>query len=1169
MARRSSSSRWSRPATGKQIAALKAHGDYDGKYYSMGRASQAIGGSSTGGRRSSSGSSGGSGFAAAGPTGSGLLSRLFGSAANLDSLLLPALGPALRSPLASSGAGPTDLLSQLLGVPDDLDSLVRVAMGETDSAGSGSPSDDDPVESVSFTVRTDDSDSSEHRIVVEAEVVRDSAFDGKPSLQVRFVGAGESGAGLTGSQDARMDAPRSILGYRPTWTPVLVRAPEELAEQMRVHWRDAVDELDAGVDPRMTTFLAGSKETEAALAVLHSGQTPTSKFVLLQGLLDPGGPIQFQGLDLDAATFAEQIRKAIEGDDAALSWLEAVKREQVLTSFAEVTGTSLAAQADFRLTRWSEQSDELIEAITMHADDAEFEFSAIRLVLTSRADLDERLAENRAKVAETRESNPEHADLMDSTWDKFESSIRGTPPEYGLLEDWFFEETRAYLTARFRQSLPGQFAAALTPPSGEVSAHAALLGETRRLADESSTDLNDYRDEPDSADHARRAIGTEWFRESSSASTDLRRRERIVQAVRGAITGAEEAGDDDLGTLVIAQEVLAYARWKIAGIRARKQLQEVERHSQAAAERSQAAQQRSGDAQQRDHAARKNADAARKLEQLVQSHAEAMSRSTGLISLPDPFSKSEAQARIEQAKEWEAAASAWLAAAEDRERWAAGEAEQAATPTVLEQLKAEHDAAVAEQSNAKAERHAAQEQQQALRADLGVVIEASARFEELISPVREENLRRVQAAEERQRQEMARQAEANRQRAEEQQSKHAAERARQDAENRRQEEKNRQQQERARTAKEAIAPERERLLSLPASAPAWRRKTLADTRASLEQTILNLQDGIAAPLIPPRTRSTTWPSMLSIRERYMGTVKKLTDYGAFVSLPAGADGLLRQPDASTTLSVGQVVIVEITDMPYGKPIALTLVTDIPSGSTGSEAMSRRGRVDWSKNSRDWRAYALIAAAGMAIFGVVMLIMMQSWKAGPYADAKELFAAGDYEAAAAAFDELGSYGGWSGPQADTLAAVSDVASTLDGTAWCAKSNDAAPGESCLTLTFGPHSDEALTVTVTFTNRNGTASGSREYITHSHSQDMYVLGDVSAGFNDRDDGVPGSMASKLGIMFPDGTKESRLDCNDCEEVRDADYVLTIEERPLDEYGDYYDPFGTHKSTTYVMK
>ena len=805
----------------------------------------------------------------------------------------------------------------------------------------------------------------------------------------------------------------------------------------------------------------------------------------------------------------------------------------------------------------------------MKADNAGFEFSLIRSILTSRAGIQERIAESRANAAEARESNPEHADLMDSTWDKFEKSIGNTPAEYGLLEDWFFEETRAYLTARFRQSLPGLFAAALTPPSGEGGAHAALLEETRRLADESSTDLNDYLDEPDSASNVGRGISTAWFRESSSMSTDLHRRERIVQAVRRAITEAEAARDDDLGTLVVAQEVLGYAHWKRDEIRAGKQTQEVERQRMAAAQRSKAAQQRADAAKLRDESARENADTARNVEQLVQTLAEAMSRSTSLIDLPDPFPESEAQARIEDAKEWEAAASAWLAAAEERERWAASEEEQAATPGVREQLRAERDAAVAEQSDAKAERQAAREQQQAAHTDLILFTEARARFEELIRPAREENLRRVQAAEERQRQETARQAEANRKRAVEQRKKQAVERERQEAANQRQEENNRRQQDRARAAKAAIGPELERLRGLPDSAPAWRRKALAATRTSLEQTILELQAGIVAPLVPPRTKSTTWPNMLSRTERYLGTVKKLTDYGAFVALPAGADGLLRWSDASATLSPGELVIVEIIDMPYGKPIVLARVADVPSGSRDAGEPGGRGRIDWGKNSHDWRAYAIAAGVCLALVGIFVLIMVQPWKAGRYAAAKELFAAGDYEAATAAFDELGSYGGWSGPQADTLAAVSDVASTLDGSVWCAEASDVVRSRSCLTLTFDPHSDEALAVTVVFTNRNGSPTGSRQYVTHSHSEDMYVLGDVTAGFNDEDDGVPGRMASKLGLMFPEGTKESRLDCNDCESSRGAEFVLTIEERPLDEYGDYYDPFGSHTSTTYVPK
>jgi ribosomal protein S1 len=66
--------------------------------------------------------------------------------------------------------------------------------------------------------------------------------------------------------------------------------------------------------------------------------------------------------------------------------------------------------------------------------------------------------------------------------------------------------------------------------------------------------------------------------------------------------------------------------------------------------------------------------------------------------------------------------------------------------------------------------------------------------------------------------------------------------------------------------------------------------------------------------------------MLSRTERYLGTVKKLADYGAFVSFPAGADGLLRGSEAGNSLSLGEFVIVEIVDMPYGKPIALTRIS---------------------------------------------------------------------------------------------------------------------------------------------------------------------------------------------------------------------------------------------------
>lgn len=163
MARQSSSGRWSRSATGKQIAALKSHGNYDGKYYSMGRASQTIGrsiGSGSGaGPRPGSGGGGG---------------EKYSYPSSVTSAYLPA-----------------SFLAQLLGVPDDLDTLLSVARSLSPSP---TPRDnDDAVESVVFTVSSDESDPAESRIVFEATVVRDSSFAGEPSLEVRFASNVEFG----------------------------------------------------------------------------------------------------------------------------------------------------------------------------------------------------------------------------------------------------------------------------------------------------------------------------------------------------------------------------------------------------------------------------------------------------------------------------------------------------------------------------------------------------------------------------------------------------------------------------------------------------------------------------------------------------------------------------------------------------------------------------------------------------------------------------------------------------------------------------------------------------------------------------------------------------------------------------------------------------------------
>lgn len=939
MARRSTSSRWSRPATGKQIAALKGKGSYDGRYYSMGRASRAIGGlagsSSTTGRRSSSNPSSRAAGAPMNTSGLGppsLLSRLIGEANDLDSLLQSTLGNGSGSPLGSSGSGPRDLLRQLLGVPDDLDSLVQVALGQSALEGSDPASLDDPVESVSFTLRSDDSDPSAPRVIVETKVVHDSAFEGNPSLKVRFVADSDPGGERASDHSRGPVGSRSTLGYRPAWTPVLVHTAEDLAEQMRAHWAAAGGELDEGADPRMSTFLAGMTGMEAALAVLNSSQSSASRLVLLQGLLDPEGPIHFRGLGLDATTVAEQIRMAHEGDEAALGWLEEIQLEQVLTSFAEVTGTSLAAEADFRLDRWRKQGNALIEAVTMKATDDEFDFSDIRYLLTAQARAHEQREATLAKIAEQRMSSPESPDAVIAAFDRLEKRIVESSPssDYGQLEDYFYEETRAYLRARFRHSLPAQFAAALMPPSVDGHVHTVLSEEVEKLASEASTDLRDYTAElvpvPERA--TRLGFRSKPYSRSPQDNPRAHRLERIVQAVDRTKLDIETAGDDDLGTLIVAQEVLAYAGWIRNELRAAKQKQDLDRERSVAAQRTQERQKRADAARLRDEEARKTAGEVQGLEQFVENHAEALARTSGSIAIQQPLpdtAESSASARLEHARAREVAAGERLAAAEERERWASAEGEVAATPTVQEQFRSECVDAVTEQSDARVERQAAQDEQSAARTDLALIAKARTQFEALIRPVREENERRVQAETERQRQEMARRADESRRRSEEQREKQAAERARQERANQRQEESNQQQQNRAQAAKAAIAPELKRLLALPDSPPIWRRKAIATTRASLGQEILKLQTAIAAPLVPPRTRSTAWPNMLSRNERYLGAVKKLADYGAFVSLPAGADGLLRGTDASASLSKGQLVIVEIADMPYGKPIVLKLV----------------------------------------------------------------------------------------------------------------------------------------------------------------------------------------------------------------------------------------------------
>lgn len=154
MARYSSSGRWSRPATGAQIRALKSHGGYDGKYYSMGRASQAIGrgmGSST-------------------------------SSATYTSS--PSRNQTRRPPVSDAVA--FELLSDLLGVTHTASDIVEEALQRT-PADLPVRSAPDPIASVVFDIVEAPDAGGQPTVVFSATVTRDSAHSGDPEVSVRFV----------------------------------------------------------------------------------------------------------------------------------------------------------------------------------------------------------------------------------------------------------------------------------------------------------------------------------------------------------------------------------------------------------------------------------------------------------------------------------------------------------------------------------------------------------------------------------------------------------------------------------------------------------------------------------------------------------------------------------------------------------------------------------------------------------------------------------------------------------------------------------------------------------------------------------------------------------------------------------------------------------------------
>lgn len=340
------------------------------------------------------------------------------------------------------------------------------------------------------------------------------------------------------------------LRYRPPGSPTLVSTPEELADQLRLHWAEATRALDNGVDERMATLLTTKPGTDAALAVLRSNQSGAAKLVLLQGLLDPEQTIQFQGTGLDDASIWQQIHAARQGDGKALNWLASLRGDGALTAFAEITGSDHAAEADFYLELWDEQAHTLFHSVTMSPELEKLNFKGFR----SKANA---VAASQAKINEYRETlaglkDREFAASLESGVDELERS--STDAEFGEVEDWFFDETRRFMLEQFRAEQTALLFTAAFTQSGVDTEVASAVHEVRVLASKSSVDPSDYwpkKHTPHRSSASNLKIGV--------PPTAGDRLGRITQAVSQAVKAVDQATDEDLGTIFAAGVVLAHA----------------------------------------------------------------------------------------------------------------------------------------------------------------------------------------------------------------------------------------------------------------------------------------------------------------------------------------------------------------------------------------------------------------------------------------------------------------------------------------------------------------------------------------------------------------------------------------------------------------------------------
>ena len=113
-------------------------------------------------------------------------------------------------------------------------------------------------------------------------------------------------------------------------------------------------------------------------------------------------------------------------------------------------------------------------------------------------------------------------------------------------------------------------------------------------------------------------------------------------------------------------------------------------------------------------------------------------------------------------------------------------------------------------------------------------------------------------------------------------------------------------------------------------------------------------DGTSAQAAIDKINAIANPQLPKVGERFMGTVVKTTDFGAFVSLLPGRDGLLhisklgrgkRVARVEDVVKVGDKLRVEIGDIDNRGKISLVLVAEEESGSASASASSKDSSTD--------------------------------------------------------------------------------------------------------------------------------------------------------------------------------------------------------------------------------